>query len=96
MRTVGIRDLKDNLSRYVRAAEAGETLLISDRERVVARLAPATSASAGEADPLAGLVRRGLLTPAKDPPGPPPDAPRGTLTLDEVLRGLDEDRADRW
>jgi prevent-host-death family protein len=34
MRTVGIKVLKNKLSEYVRAAEAGETVLVTDRDRV--------------------------------------------------------------
>jgi len=41
MKRVGIADLKDNLSRYVRAAEVGEVIEVTDRDRVVARIAPA-------------------------------------------------------
>ena len=40
MRAVGIRQLKDRLSEYVRLAAAGETLLVTDRGRVAAALRP--------------------------------------------------------
>jgi antitoxin (DNA-binding transcriptional repressor) of toxin-antitoxin stability system len=40
MRAVGIKTLKNKLSEYVRLAAAGETVLISDRDRVVAQLGP--------------------------------------------------------
>jgi antitoxin (DNA-binding transcriptional repressor) of toxin-antitoxin stability system len=38
MLTVGIRELKDRLSEYVRRANAGEEILVTDRGRVVAEL----------------------------------------------------------
>jgi antitoxin (DNA-binding transcriptional repressor) of toxin-antitoxin stability system len=38
MRCVGIKTLKNKLSEYVRLAAAGETVLISDRDQVVASL----------------------------------------------------------
>ncbi len=38
MRAVGVRDLKANLSRYLREVERGEVVLVTDRGRVVAEL----------------------------------------------------------
>jgi antitoxin (DNA-binding transcriptional repressor) of toxin-antitoxin stability system len=40
MRTVGVKMLKARLSEYLRAVRAGETVLITDREEVVAELSP--------------------------------------------------------
>lgn len=40
METVGIRELKANLSRYVARARAGERIIVTDRGRQVAELAP--------------------------------------------------------
>ena len=40
MRAVGIKVLKDKLSEYVRLAAAGESVLVTDRDRVVAQLGP--------------------------------------------------------
>ncbi len=70
MRAVGIKTLKNRLSEYVRLAAAGETVLISDRDRVVAQLGPpeaGRSSALGDAL-LADAVRQGLLTPAALPP----------------------------
>lgn len=98
MRSVGIRVLKNKLSEYVRLAESGETVLITDRDRVVAELSPPrTQHSAFLDEPmLAELVRKGILTPAARPfTGP---VPRGkpVMKLAQLLRSLDEDRGDRW
>lgn len=38
MRSVGLEVLKNNLSEYVRAASGGETVLVTERDRVVAEL----------------------------------------------------------
>ena len=38
MRSVGIKVLKNKLSEYIRLVAAGETVLITDRDRVVAEL----------------------------------------------------------
>jgi antitoxin (DNA-binding transcriptional repressor) of toxin-antitoxin stability system len=65
MRAVGIKVLKNRLSEYVRAAADGETILVTDRDRVVAELGPphaGRSAIASDAV-LADLVRRGWLSP---------------------------------
>jgi antitoxin (DNA-binding transcriptional repressor) of toxin-antitoxin stability system len=38
MRAVGLKVLKNKLSEYVRLAQGGETILVTDRDRVVAEL----------------------------------------------------------
>ena len=38
MRAVGLKALKNKLSEYVRLAAGGETVLITDRDRVVAEI----------------------------------------------------------
>ena len=96
MRSVGLKTLKNRLSEYVRLAEGGETVLISDRDRVVAELVPPRemrSASLPDAL-LAEAVRHGHPTPAALPPGPPPETP-GIAPLDEILAELAEDRTER-
>ncbi|HEY2931679.1 MAG TPA: prevent-host-death protein [Acidobacteriota bacterium] len=41
MKAVGIKQLKAKLSEYVRLAKAGDTILVTDREEIVAELRPA-------------------------------------------------------
>ncbi len=41
MKAVGIKQLKTHLSDYIRLAKAGETVLVTEREEVVAELRPA-------------------------------------------------------
>jgi antitoxin (DNA-binding transcriptional repressor) of toxin-antitoxin stability system len=97
MRAVGIKTLKNRLSEYVRLAAAGETVLISDRGRVVAQLGPpeAGRSSAVVHALLADAVRQGLVTPGSLPPGEPPPAPPGVMSLEQLLTGLDQSREDR-
>ena len=97
MRAVGIKVLKNKLSEYVRLAAAGETVLISDRDQVVAQLGPPDAGrSPAVADALlADAVRRGLVTPAALPPGEPPPAPPGVMSFEELLAELDQSREDR-
>jgi len=96
MRIVGIKDLKNQLSEYVKAAAAGETVLVTDRNRVVAELVPpASGRSTAPGDALlADAVRQGWITP---PPlagsGEPPRRP--VAPLDDILADLREDRDAR-
>lgn len=96
MYAVGIRELKSRLSEYVRLAAAGERVLVTDRDRVVAELrAPAGGAAETVSDAvIVDLVRRGLATPpiARQRPAP---RSSGTMKLAEILADLDSDRADR-
>lgn len=60
MRTVGIRELKDHLSEYVRLARSGEGFLVTAHGEVVAELRPPEHLrSVTGADALRELVRRG-------------------------------------
>ena len=40
MKTVGLRELKNRLSEYIRQVRSGEGVLVTDRGQVVAELAP--------------------------------------------------------
>ena len=69
MITVGIRELKNRLSEYLRAVASGESVLVTDRGTVVAEL---SAPGAREVDPsmsasLAALARGGLATLASGP-----------------------------
>jgi antitoxin (DNA-binding transcriptional repressor) of toxin-antitoxin stability system len=96
MRAVGIKTLKNKLSEYVRVAANGETVLVTDRDRVVAELGPPQAGRAVDVSDalLADVVRRGWLRPpvaaSEALPARQPVAP-----LSELLRELDEDRSDR-
>lgn len=95
MRAVGIKTLKNKLSEYVRMAADGETVLVTDRDRVVAELTPPNAGrAAGASDALlADAVRRGWLSPPVQMPVPPVRQPVAPLAT--VLRELDLDRDDR-
>jgi antitoxin (DNA-binding transcriptional repressor) of toxin-antitoxin stability system len=96
MRVIGIKALKDKLSEYVKLAAAGETVLVADRDRVVAELGP-PSAGRSPSVPDAVLmeaVRHGWLTP---PASPRADLPRRVpvAPLETILGELQEDRGPR-
>ncbi|MYH70384.1 MAG: prevent-host-death protein, partial [Gammaproteobacteria bacterium] len=79
MISVGIKTLNSKLSEYVRLAAGGETVLVTDRDRVVAEISPPRETrSPLLADAfLAEAVRNGWLTPPALPATgePPPTTP---------------------
>jgi antitoxin (DNA-binding transcriptional repressor) of toxin-antitoxin stability system len=96
MRAVGLKVLKNKLSEYVRLVAGGETVLITDRDRVVAEMVPPRAGrSPFVADAmLADAVRKGWITPPTLPTAElPPRKP--IMTFEELMRELEQDRADR-
>lgn len=96
MRAVGIKVLKNKLSEYVRLAASGESVLVTDRDRVVAELGPPSPRRAEDVHDvlLAEMVRAGWLKPAmvrsSEPPQQLPVADWGKLSAE-----LDQDRDGR-
>lgn len=89
MRSIGIRELRQNASTYVRAAERGETIQVTDRGNPVALLTPLDTR-----DGLEALIAAGRATPPKGDPRPlepPLAAVPGEKTLSEILAEM---RAD--
>ena len=96
MRKVGLKILKNKLSEYVRLAERGETVLVTDRDRVVAELVPPErTRSPVLADALLSeAVRKGWITPpALAAPNPPPRNP--VTSFRKLQKELEQDRSDR-
>lgn len=91
-RSVGIRELRQNLSVYIERVKAGETLEVTEHGRPVATLGPLPEPRSA----LERLRAEGRLTPAKgsltDLPPPikvdDPDISR------KIREALDEIRAD--
>jgi prevent-host-death family protein len=63
MTFTGIRELKDNLSRYIRRIEAGERIAITAHGRVVAELVPPSAKAKGTASRFDELVASGVIRP---------------------------------
>jgi prevent-host-death family protein len=88
MDSVGVRELRQNLSRYLAQVKEGESFAVTERGREVARLTPS-----GPADsPLARVVaergatmpRADLLALAQNSTLPPAQGPPSSQVLDEL------------
>ena len=96
MRVVGLKVLKNKLSEYVRIAAGGESVLITDRDRVVAEIVapdPARTPHPSDAQ-LVELMRTGVLSPplarSQNPPRGSPLAP-----VSVIVEELRSDRDNR-
>ena len=52
MKSVGIRELKNRLSKFLRQLRAGENVLVTDRGEVIAEFSPRVSGKAMKSFPL--------------------------------------------
>jgi antitoxin (DNA-binding transcriptional repressor) of toxin-antitoxin stability system len=98
MKAVGVKQLKARLSEYLRMVKAGETILVTEREEVVAEMRPARRQPrpADELeDVLDGLAEDGEITRASAPKGRWTWRPQGAgLPAGTAGRILDELRAE--
>jgi prevent-host-death family protein len=90
--TVGVRELRQNLSVYLRRVKRGERLTVTERNVPVAELVPLGA----DEDPWERLVREGRIIPAKRPGGfkdlPPPIKTDDPYAGTKALQDLREDR----
>jgi prevent-host-death family protein len=95
MTSVGIRELKDNLSRFVRAVESGESFDVTDRGRVVARLIPPLDYLDRTMDRIDLLISEGRALPPAQSVRTPIEWPAEALVAPGVAAQLiDEDRGE--
>jgi len=81
-RTVGIRELRQNLSQYTARTALGESFVVTDRGREVGRLVPPASGTAW----LDALVAAGLIQPARRRSQAfPRPAAQGAASITEAL-----------
>lgn len=62
MITAGIREVKNNLSRYLTQVKAGEEVVITDRGLPVARIVKENQRNEGIRSALLPLIRNGVIT----------------------------------
>jgi prevent-host-death family protein len=89
MNTVGVAELRQNLSRYLRRVERGERLVVTDRNRPVAELGPPPT----PASELDRLVAEGRLARPLRRTLPEPIELEGDRYA--LSRSLDAIRGDR-
>ena len=75
MRSIGVRELRQQASRYLREVEQGETIEVTDRGRPIARLVPLPRAGALEELETSGRLIRaaGDLLDLGPPMAPAPE-----------------------
>jgi prevent-host-death family protein len=98
VKTVGVRELKNRLSEYLRQVRSGEGVLVTDRGEVVAELMPAGHASADTSVPpaLVAMARRGVVTlGVPDDGGAYPQLPRTRRPKRTAAQLLEEERGAR-
>jgi prevent-host-death family protein len=59
---VGVRELRDHLSRYLDRVRDGDEIVVTDRGRAIARVVPV-----GSERVLDRLIAEGIVTPARRP-----------------------------
>lgn len=97
MKVAGIRELKARLSAYIRAVESGETVLVTDRGRVVAQMTSpgAMIAADGVAElRCRKLIARGSVRPAINPRDKSWVKARRLMNRDDVKALLDAERQE--
>jgi prevent-host-death family protein len=93
MHKVGLKILKNKLSEYVRLAAAGDTIVITDRGRVVAEIVPPRPEPASI---IERGVREGWIRPAvRGADWPPRGKPVPGLSFEQLMADLERDREDR-
>jgi len=96
MKAVGIRELKNRLSEYLRLVQGGEEVLVTDRGEVVAELRQPSKSHSDAPDPgLMKLIRQGKARGGA--PNLPALYPRlpALLSKGELAKLIAEERADR-
>ncbi|MEO5896091.1 MAG: type II toxin-antitoxin system prevent-host-death family antitoxin, partial [Vicinamibacterales bacterium] len=89
----GIRELKDNLSRYIRRVEAGQRIAVTAHGRVVAELVPPGSAAGtSPRSRWDELIASGILHPPQETGDPFEDWPDIRLPPGTAVKLIDADR----
>ena len=93
MTSIGIRELKNDLSRFIRRTEAGERIAITAHGRVVAELVPPGAATKGRGSSrFDELIAAGVIRPPLEAGDPTEDWPEIRLPPGSAAALIDEDR----
>ncbi len=101
MKAVGIKVLKDNLSKYLKMVIAGEIIWVTDRDEVIAEIHRPTMPIPGKVDPWEALLnaeeRRKVLTRALSEKTPSLNKlkelprPKKAIDIQKLLNEIKED-----
>lgn len=67
MISAGIKELKNHLSRYLSHVKRGEEVLITERGKVIARIAPEPSERKSVTNTLGPLITKGMVSLPRRP-----------------------------
>ena len=88
METIGIRELKENLSRYMQKVRTGEKIIVTDRKKQIAIILPLEKKA--EEEKIYQLIQRGMASWSGDKPA---GMPQRIMTKDKsVSDAVIEDR----
>lgn len=77
---IGIRELRDGLSKHLAVVRSGRTVTVTDHGRPVARIIPVD-----EPSPLERLRAEGRVRPASRPKRPAPEPIRTAGTVSDLI-----------
>jgi len=77
---VGVRELRDNLSRYLDRVREGEQMVVTDRGRAIARVLPI-----GADRVLDKLIAEGIVSPARKRSRRSPRPIKATGTVSDLI-----------
>ena len=77
---IGIRELRDGLSRYLAVVRSGRTVTVTDHGRPIARIVPVD-----EPSPLERLRGEGRVRPASRPKRPTPEPIRAAGMVSDLI-----------
>jgi prevent-host-death family protein len=90
----GIRELKNNLSRYIRRIEAGDRVIVTANGRPVAELVPLAALHPHRVSRFARLIASGVMTPPAESGDPLEDCPEILLPPGTAAGLIDSDRGE--
>ena len=90
----GVRELKDNLSRYIRRIEAGERVVVTSHGRAVAELIPPATHRPGMASQFDRLIASGVIVPPAEDGDPLENCPEIRLPPGTAAALIDSDRGE--
>jgi prevent-host-death family protein len=80
MTSIGIRELRDGLSKHIAAVAEGATITVTDHGRPVARISPIDAPTQ-----LERLVAEGVITLPNRPKRPAPEPVAADVALSEIV-----------